>query len=197
MARRDCCDLNWKDFLVRTNCNPKDACTFELNKECEELFDIWNEEHTEVAGTDIDYWIQDLVKTKRDPLYNEPTERIWAGPFRFKALVKLPQNEYEAREEGARELWTGQIFIPRLAIENSNMEQWPKIGDVIRIWSLPFYDQDAMGVDQNIPNAGLYFDVIQTQGEGHPLDNPSFTRFQLDVKRRTEFTPERRLLNQT
>lgn len=199
MKCKPCPDL--RDSLICTN-KPRrieGTCDFELAAENEDLFACWNQEHTEALGTPLDYWRQDLVNTKRDPLYNEPEQRIWAGPFRFKAFVEWPAQTYEAREEGARVLWEGGVYIPRLSIEESNMPGWPTEGDVIRFWQLPFFDHYGLGADsdQNIPGAGFYFDVIGVDEDGHALDNPVFTRFKLSIKRRTEFTPERRLFNET
>lgn len=195
--RRDCCDVDWKSFLVRTNCDPRDSCSFELSKECEEIFDELNAEHTNIAGTEIDFWLQDLTNSIRDPLYSEPENRIWAGPFRIKALVKLPDDVLEVREEGGRRTWTGKVIIPRLLVEQANMPAWPGEGDILRIWQIPFWDAEAMGDDVNVPGTGLYFDVTQVNNAGFPFDNANFTRFEMDIVRRNEFTPERRLFNRT
>jgi hypothetical protein len=180
---------------VRRKVEP--AGVFDFECENEELFACWAAEQVQAEGTTIDYWSQDLVRTKLDPLYNEPERREWLGPYRFKAWVEMPQQAFESKEEGARILYSGNIWIPRLMVEESEMEEVPKEGDVLRIWPIPHFDSFAQGVDHDIPNAGYYFDVLESQEDGHPLDNPHFDGFKMTVKRRSEFTPERRVLNQT
>lgn len=199
MTKKNCCPPSPRDCLPCLNMPKRieGTCDFDLSAENEDLFACWNQEHTDVSGTTVDYWVQDLINSKLDPLYNEPELRVWAGPFRFKAFLEWPEKTFETREEGARALWETQIYVPRLSIEESNLPGFPREGDVARIWQIPFFDQYAQGVDFNIPGAGYYFDVINVNEDGHALDNFEFTRFKLTLKRRTEFTPERRVLNQT
>lgn len=195
------CPTSPKDSLIRVN-SPRrieGTCEFEFSEENEDLFACWNQEHTEALGTPLDYWPQDIVRSTVDPLYSEPEVRVWSGPFRFKAFMGWPEQTFETREEGARTLWDAMVYIPRLSVEESNMPGFPREGDVVRVWQIPFYDQYGLGVDADldIPGSGYYFDVIGVDEDGHALDNADFTRFRLQVKRRTEFTPERRVFNET
>jgi hypothetical protein len=173
------------------------SCTFAFDCENEELFACWAKEHTDASGTVIDYWQHDNVRTKLDPLYNEPTKRIWKGPFRIKVFAEWPDQAFEVREEGARVFWDAKIYMPRLTVEGADMEFGPAEGDVLLLWDIPFFDAYAQGADFNIPKAKYYFDVVGVVETGHALDNAEFTGFKLDIKRRTEFTPERRLFNET
>ena len=173
------------------------AGTIDFESENDELTAIWAAEQVAAEGTTIDYWIQDLEGTKLDPLYNEPECRAWVGPYRFKAFVEWPEADFQVREEGAREVFSATAWIPRLMVEGSDMDRPPLEGDVLRFWQIPFFDWFGQGVDENIPGAGYYFDVTSVVDDGHLLDNPSFNGFKLVIRRRTEFTPERRVLNQT
>lgn len=185
--------------FIRLDTSRKVEPAGEINfeNEHEELFGIWAAEHVQSSGTTIDYWSQDTARSKLDPLYNEPERREWLGPYRFKAWIEWPEETFEVREEGARSVWSATGWIPRLMVEESEMEQVPGEGDVLRLWQIPYFDNFSQGVDSGIPGAGYYFDVVDVQEDGHPLDNPFFTGFKLMLKRRTEFTPERRVLNQT
>jgi len=193
------CEFDECDSLIRTNapveCKP--ACEFSLEDECQDLFACWTQEHTEATGTEIDYWSHDNVNTKLDALYNEPTKRIWKGPYRIKVHAEWPDQSFEIREEGARVSWDAKVFVPRLTVEEAGMENFPAEGDVLLLWDLPFFDAYAQGADFKIPKAKYYFDVVGVVETGHPLDSAEFTAFKLDIKRRTEFTPERRLFNET
>lgn len=180
---------------VRRKVEPAGIIDFE--QENEELFACWAAEQVQAEGTTIHYWSEDLLGSKLDPLYNEPEVREWKGPYEFKAWIEWPQEETEVREEGARSVYTATAWLPRLMVEESEMERLPQVGDVLRIWQIPHFDNFGQGVEEEIPRAGYYFDVIEVQDDGHPLDNPFFTGFKLSITRRTEFTPERRVLNQT
>jgi hypothetical protein len=46
---------------------------------------------------------------------------------------------------------------------------------------------------EGTPNAGYYFNVINVVDDAHMFDNPDFTMFRLDLRRYTEFNPERRI----
>lgn len=174
------------------------ANEFNFEGEYEHLFSFWAQEHTTALGTTIDYFFQDREGAILDPLYNEPEKRAWDGPYKLKAWVKWPEQVLEPREEGARFTWTANLWIPRLSLEEAEIERMPEEGDVVRVWKIPFFDELSMGVDRpDIPGAGYFFDILQTQEQGHALDNPNFTGFKFDMKRRSEFTPERRLTNQT
>jgi len=199
MAKVKCGTCACKVEPLRLDVCPivKPACKFDLNCNQTDLFAIWTKEQSEASGTEVTYWSQDLEKSQLDPLYNEPEERVWHGPYKLTGNLDWPEQAFEVREEGARIIWTGKLFLSRLSVENANFIMAPKEGDVIRVWQIPHFDQFAQGVDSNIPNAGYFFDVTQAQETGYPFDGPDFTGFTLDIARRTEFTPERRVLNQT
>jgi hypothetical protein len=173
------------------------AGEFDLENENDELQSIWAQEQVQGGGTTVDYWIQSLEGTKLDPVYNEPEERVWDGPYRFKAFVEFPPQTFDVREEGNSIYWEAIMWIPRRTVEDVEMSEPPKEGDVVRIWQIPHFDSFAQGMESDIPGAGFYFDVIGVEEDGHTHDNPEFTGFSCSIKRRTVFTPERRLLNET
>ena len=193
------CKYDEYDSLFRPNAKVscEASCDFDLAGENEELFACWAAEHTDAIGTEVDYWQHDNVRTTLDPLYNEPECRVWKGPFRIKVFAEWPDQSFEVREEGARVFWDAKVYIPRLTVEGADMEFGPAEGDVLLLWDLPFFDAYAQGTDFNIPKAKYYFDVVGVVETGHALDNADFTGFKLDIKRRTEFAPERRLFNET
>lgn len=161
------------------------------------MFARWAAEHTCAAGTEIEYWWQDLEACTLDPLYNEPTARVWQGPFTMRAILTWPEQSVEVREEGIRYQWQGEVWIPRLMIEMAGLPGRPKEGDVVRVWDIPFFEQAAQGVERNIPHAGYFFDLVRGTEDGHLFDTADFTGFKYGLSRRTEFTPERRLYNET
>lgn len=191
------CDKRPLDSLIPFSGDVRCSCVFDFTRENEIIHAYTAQEQAEIAGTSIHYWVQDRVNTKLDPLYNEPIERVWVGPYQIKVAVKWPDDTFEVREDGARKLWTAQVTIPRITMEKVQMVSVPEEGDVLRIWDLPFFEAVAQGVNRDTPKAGFYFDVIRAAPDGVPLSNGLFTRYILDIKRRTEFVPERRLYNET
>jgi len=184
-------------YRPNASCDVKPAGEFSLEKENMELDALWAQESTEAEGTTILYWSQNLSGANLDPLYNEPIERDWHGPFELRAFLTWPEQTYEVREEGNRVYWTGQVWIARLSVEDADMPESPKEGDVVRVWDFPHFNAFAQGMEGGIPNAGYYYDIIGVVEDGHVNDNAEFVGFRCDIKRRTEFTPERRLFNQT
>ena len=167
-----------------------------------EMFACWAAEQTQASGTLVDWYSQDIPAATLDPLYNEPENRVWNGPYRFKAFVEFPDQSIEVREEGHRFVWSGgMVWVPIRMVEDGDMPNIPQEGDVVRMWSIPFFDAlyniDLEGGSPPAPEAGYYFDVIDVTEDGHVFDEAAFTGFKCEIKRRTEFTPERRLANQT
>lgn len=156
------------------------------------LFDHFAQEHTAASGTEILYWHQDLETSLRDPLYDEPIDRVWRGPFKLKGFVEYMEGQPQMSENGMTVRWQGRIFIARLELEQSNAPA-PLEGDVLKFWENKFFQEHSVNGDESIPNAGYYFDVINADDVGHVHDSDRFVGFNLTVQRRTEFTAERRL----
>lgn len=172
-------------------CDVEPAGEFSLDGSEQALFDSYAQEHVKFASTPIDFYSQDVDGSARDPLYDEPIERLWHGPFKLHGYVEFPNLAAEAREEGLKKDWDGIIWISRLEFEESRAP-YPKEGDAVRYWKIPFFDADAT-LHEQVPGGGWYYDVVLTDDDGHLFDNPQFVGFKLTVKRATEFTPERRI----
>lgn len=156
------------------------------------FFDSIADGQVQIAGTPIEYWHQDVENSVRDPLYDEPIARAWQGPFRLMAFVEYAPQQTEAREEGTHSTWTGSIWVSRVSLEGAGARA-PAPGDVIRYWGDTAFYGD-WGVDgANEPGSMYAFDVQNVTTDGHMFDSSRFVGFKLEVVRRTEFTPERRL----
>ncbi len=84
-----------------------------------------------------------------------------------------------AREEGSKHDYDAQIYIARnhweCAVEETNLAgRKPKFGDVVYVW------------DQ-------WWDVVKAGRGGYICDSPDTVGFRLDLKIRTEFTPDRKV----
>jgi hypothetical protein len=164
--------------------------------ECEhDLFDSIAQEHVRILGTDVDYWSHEIEKAKRDPLYDEPVKRVFKGPFRIKGYVSWPDSVPEARMEGLRSTFNAEAWIARKELEDAGVKAPPSESDVLRIWKTPFFDQNSVNLDSKLTGGGYYFDIIDVDDDGHLFDSSTFVGFKLTLKRRTEFTPERRITN--
>lgn len=156
------------------------------------LFDSVAQELNQIVGTDLDYFVQDVNESTRDPLYDEPIERVFKGPYRVKAYVEQPSTTPEVREEGYRTIFDGSVWIARADFDALGLSA-PSEGDVLRFWNTPFFNSQAVD-GEDVPNRGYFFDVVDVDEDGHLNDTASFVGFKLVVRRRTEFTPERRLV---
>jgi hypothetical protein len=189
-----CKDCGAVETFEIEGCDPCDvepAGEFSLDGAELHLFDSYAQEHTGTASTPIDYYVQDVDGSPRDPLYDEPTERLWKGPYALKGYAEFPNLTAEAREEGLKKDWEATVWIARKEFEDKHAP-YPKEGDVIRFWKIPFFDADA-NLHEKVPGGGWYFDVVLTDDDGHLFDGPEFVNFKLTVKRATEFAAERRV----
>jgi hypothetical protein len=155
------------------------------------VFDHFAQEQVKAVGTELSYWHQDLEGSKRDPLYDEPIQRKWAGPYKISGFVEYMEGQPQMREEGAVVRWEGRIWIARKELEDNNAPA-PTEGDIIQYWDDRFFTSFSVN-DAEVPKAGYYFDVIKASDDGHVGDTSHFVGFSIQVLRRTEFTPERRL----
>jgi len=159
-----------------------------------ELFDLWAQEHTAIAGTKLKYYAQDQSNTVYDPVYGEPISFAYKGPYEIDAFVSYPTSTGETREEGAAVEFRCNVWIARVEMERRGVPS-PVEGDIIEFWDLPFFDQAS--VIRSDPNfGGYFFDVIQAADDGHLFDGPAFVGFTLECRRYTSYPPEQKLFGQ-
>lgn len=157
------------------------------------LFDMVAEEATAIPGTFIEYFALDKAESVKDPLYSEAEERSFRGPFKLKAHVTYPEGGLLAQADGLIERWDCTAWIARKSFEDAKCPV-PHPGDVIRIWNTPFFNKEAVR-EEEVPDAGFFFNVQAVHNDGHLFDTPEFVGFKITLRRRTDFTPERRITN--
>jgi hypothetical protein len=155
------------------------------------LFDLIGSEHAKFSGTTIEFYNMDRERTQVDPLYGEAVEKVWVGPYKLIGHIEWPDPRPENREEGYRTTHIASAWIARTEFEQAHLE-WPSRGDIVRVWSIPFFDAAAVD-DESTPNAGYYFNIVNVQDDGHMFTNADFAGFKLELRRYSEFVPERRI----
>ena len=170
----------------------KEGEDFRLSDSEKDLLQSYAGEQTKIAGVPVDYWCVNAVDTVKDPLYAEPIERKFVGPFRFFAIFQAPEQDVSTAEEGMAARFTSTCSIPRKSFEDAGAPL-PGPGDVLNVWNLPIYVAQSTVEANPLEGAGYYFDVLQANPDGYINDSPTFVRWTLPLKRRTLFTPERRL----
>ena len=113
---------------VKPACSPP---SFTLGSEEQFLFDTIAQEIYHIAGTDIDFYSLDPLHT-RDALYDEPEERVFKGPYRFKGYAEWPSSTPEMREEGFKQTFEATFYIARKDFDDQKAS-YPNEGDVFRI----------------------------------------------------------------
>jgi hypothetical protein len=171
----------------------KDGEDFRISDSERGLLEGYANEQTKIGGVPVDYWCINAVDTVRDPLYAEPIERMFIGPFRLFAVFQAPQHTVSSTEEGLLDEFTSTCSIPRKAFEDAGAPL-PGPGDVLNVWNLPIYTAISTVEALPLPGSGYYFDILQANPDGYIADSPTFVRWVLPLKRRTTFTPERRLV---
>lgn len=157
------------------------------------LFDMVAEEHTSIPGTTIEYFSLDKKGSTKDPLYSEAEEREFRGPYALKAHVTYPERGLLAQADGLIARWDCTAWIARKSFETAQCPI-PHAGDVIRIWNTPFFNKEGV-INESVPDSGLFFNILIVHHDGHLFDTPEFVGFKLTLRRRTDFTPERRITN--
>lgn len=179
------------EFAKLRKSGPQTCGPFALDGRDSAMFDHFAQEHVEASGTDLLLWHQDLEHSLRDPLYDEPIDREWLGPFKFKGWVEYIAGSPMMREEGMTVRWQGSIWVARKTLEDTGTPA-PLEGDVIRYWDNKFFTEHGVNAEEGV-EGGYYFDVINVDDDGHVQDSDQFVGLTITVLRRTEFTPERRL----
>jgi len=157
-----------------------------------DLLDCWAKDYVDTNGTDGYYFSLDLQKSVRDPLYDEPIERIWNGPYELKVWVRKPDKTVTAREEGLEGEFSSTLWVPRVTIEEKCVPR-PKEGDIVLFWNLPFFADFGSLLSSDIAKAGWYYDITSVKTDGHMTDGPHFEGFEMEAIRRTSYTPERKI----
>jgi hypothetical protein len=165
---------------------------FELADSEKFLFSHFADEHIQIIGTECDFFSQRVEKGTRDPLYDEPTERSFTKPFKIKAWVSWPSSTPVLGEEGFRFAFQTQGWIPRQQLEKQGAPA-PFEGDVLRFWNIPYFNEFSVARDK-IKNKGMFFVITNSDSDGHVNDAATFTGFRIDMKRRSEFGEERRIV---
>ena len=156
------------------------------------LLSMYAQQQIQILGADVDFYSQCIEQSTRDPVYDEPTERVFRGPFKVRAWVSWASSSPVVGEDGIRVAFKTQCWIPRLELERVGAPA-PFEGDIIRFWDTPFFNS-ASTAGSGDTNSGYFFDITNADNDGHINDSPSFTGFKLDLARSTEFGAERRIL---
>jgi hypothetical protein len=184
--------LKLKPVLQPAEAIAGEVPTFRLDAQEIQMWDLFAQEPVNAAGTRCELWRRNLAKSTSDPLYSEPSQVVFDGPYVFYANVEWPEATPEASEDGLRLLFPSGCWIPRKTLEDANAGGVRR-GDVLRFWELPVFD-DLSSNYQAIPGQGYFFDIIKTNDDGHLHDAPQFVAFRCDLKRKSTFGPEEMFL---
>jgi len=172
----------------------KEGEAFGLGDAEKALFDSVSQEHINVVGTEVLYWTQNQKKSIVDPLYNEPVKRAFEGPYRLKGFFTYPDKSPSAGMEGYSSSFDASLFLSRTEVERVGMLAPPGESDIVRVWNAPYWNEQFAVDGFAIPDAGLYFSVIDAKEDGVVFDTTHFIGFQCALRRTTQQTPERKLV---
>ena len=135
-------------------------------------------ERDNLSSPVIEYYIFDR-SANVDPLYNEPVDWSYKGPFRLRASVQFVEwdnRDESVRDEGYESSWDATVGIAKLNWDRFVGEGYvPKTSDVLKV-------------------NGRWWDVAMKTGEsGAVLDTDKFVGYQLGLVARSKFTPDRKI----
>jgi len=144
----------------------------------------WEEERYSLTGQDCEYY--SLIRGSNvDPLYNEPYPDTSTGAlgeqfrlnFTFIGAITYQERDNRdpaVRDEGFYAEYDAELYVAINEWEKTaGTEFQPKEGDVIY-------------------GMGLFFDVVKKGTGGNIIDTVKYVGYQLMLKRRTKFVPERK-----
>jgi hypothetical protein len=155
------------------------------------LFDSVAQEHVQIHGTVIDVYYRNIPKSQRDKVYDEPTKTSWSPPTRLKAYVEWPDSAPVLEDQGEHTEFNATAWVSRKELEDAHAPI-PSEGDVLRVWRTPFFDAWASD-NQNEPDQGFYFNIVDVDDDGHLFDTASFVGVRMTIRRNNTFSPERRI----
>lgn len=170
--------------------SPDDQTPFRFSENELDLYDQIAGEQIAHVGTELVVYQLDIVNSKVDPLYGEPQERVFKGPYQMFAHVAWPEASPAVGEAGKEFEWPSAAWLPRMGLEKVGARA-PLEGDIVRFWDLPYFVMQASGYAPEDADAGYYFQVIKVNNDGHLFDSAKFVGFRLDLKRLSAFSPER------
>lgn len=135
----------------------------------------------------VEYWQLNRGGGPVDPLYNEPVpweyddanDRLpGVQPMTLSAVPTFSEvndKDVSVVEEGQRTELTGKLKFSYLEwCRRAEKGTRPKAGDVVKV-------------------SGRYFDVVKGSEAGYMNGTKEFVGWQLDIRQRSDFTPDRRL----
>lgn len=155
------------------------------------LFDSIAQEHVRQLGTLIDLYFRDIGKSQRDSVYDEAIKTSWSTPIRVKGFVEWPDSAPVLEDQGEHTEFNATAWIARKELEDAHANI-PSEGDVLCIWRTPFFNAWASD-NQNEPDQGFYFNIVDVDDDGHLFDTPSFVGVRMTIRRNNTFSPERRI----
>lgn len=173
------------------------------------LFDSVAAEHAEISGTPVEIWLMETDPATADPLYNEPVNRLFTGPFGMTGVFGYPDGAPTQNPEGSEMTWPSTLWIARIALETVGC-RIPGEGDIIRVWDIPVQNDQAAGLDASpertviesdpihtspfrVEETGYYFNITDADTDAYLFDGPYFVGVNLTLARNTVFRPERRM----
>lgn len=184
--------------VPKTSCRVqamKEGDTFGLTDSERALFDSVTTEHVNIIGTTFEYFLQNQSKSIVDPLYDEPAERKFDGPYIIKGYFSYPEHDPSPGMEGWSSEFNATAFFPRTEFERLNLPLGsPNESDIVRVWNTAYWNQVSVdGFD--IPDRGMYFSITNLKEDGVLFDTASFMGFTATLRRITQQTPERKITN--
>lgn len=136
-------------------------------------WDSINAEMAEIAGTEAFLYVLKPEENK-DPLYNEPNQFTYAGPYAIMVVVRQPKRTIDVTERGKERINETQIWFSRAHLEDRDCPI-PREGDVLEFWDAQ-YDLEDIVDESQVPTSPY----------------PSPIQFVMNAKRRERFIPERK-----
>lgn len=157
-----------------------------INDKEVKLFDSITQEHLNLCGEKVVYWILEVNENTYDNIYGEPIPKkyTYRGGYDILVVIKYNPPEINANINGSIYKLDGEIYITRADFDRFGFV--PKQGDIIQIFSgSKYFPSDVLN-----DGKGIYFAVIQVGDYGHIHNTNKYTWYKLTIARKTDVLPD-------
>lgn len=150
------------------------------------FFDKITQEHLNLCGEDILYWVLEVNESTYDNVYGEPVPRkyTYRGGYKLKSVIKYNPPEINIEVNGAVYKLDCEIYIARADFDKIGFV--PKPGDIVQVFGgSRYFPADVMQ-----DGKGIYYSVIQTGDYGHIHNTNRYTWYKLSAVRKTDVLTE-------
>lgn len=136
----------------------------------------------EDGSSSVLYWQRDATRTF-DPLYGEPGQDAWRGPYSLTALVEFEDADgrysNEPEEDGVERVYDGIMVV--------TVAEWNRVRNIVDGTLITPNEGDVINLFQGF----RFFEIERVERVGYVLNSNFHTEWKCWLRKRDSFDPSR------